>query len=204
MILAITKADPERVKAIAEALPEYRARLAWQRIAAASSSAAAIGWIPLPFVDLGPLLVIQSGLGLSISRIYGYKITFGRVKELIATFGIGFLGRMVYQQLSKLLGVPGWVLSAAVAAATTVAMGYGAMMWFAYGERPTRETLQKITMDVAIFLRDRLRGLGEKRPDKSTLRKRVTQAIKDLPEQFRPGRKRTGRGENDQNKDDSA
>ncbi|MBN1316013.1 MAG: 50S ribosome-binding GTPase [Anaerolineales bacterium] len=188
VILAIAKSDPELVKAISEALPEYRSRLSWQRIAAASGSTAAVGWIPLPFADLIPLLVIQSGLVLSIARIYGYKITPSRARELIATFGVGFIARMVYQQLSKLLGVPGWVLSAAVAAATTVAIGYGAMMWFAFGEKPTRETLQKTTTNVAIYLRDQLRELGEKRPDKGTLRQRVTQAIKNLPDQLRPKR----------------
>jgi GTP-binding protein Era len=191
VILAIAKSDPELVQAIAEALPEYRAKLAWQRIGAAAGSAGAVGWIPLPLADLVPLLFIQSGLVLSIARIYGYKITLGRAKELIATFGIGFIARTVYQQLSKLLGVPGWVLSAAIAAATTVAIGYGAMMWFAHGEKPTRESLQKVTTDIAIHLRDQLLGLGEKRPDRGTLRQRITQALKDLPDQFPPKRKRT-------------
>jgi len=184
VILAVAKSDPELVKAIAEALPEYRARLAWQRIGAAAGSAGAVGWIPLPVADLVPLLFIQSGLVLSIARIYGYEITLGRARELITTFGIGFIARMVYQQLSKLLGVPGWVLSAAIAAATTVAIGYGSMMWFAYGEKPTREGLQRLTADIAIHLRDQLLGLGEKRPDRGTLRQRITQALKDLPDQL--------------------
>ena len=196
VVLAIAKSDPELVQAIAEALPEYRAKLAWQRIGTAAGSAAAVGWIPLPFADLVPLLFIQSGLVLSIARIYGYKITPSRAKELIATFGIGFIARTVYQQLSKLLGVPGWVLSAAIAAATTVAIGYGAMIWFAYGEKPTRESLQRITMDVTIYLRDQLLGLGEKRPDRGTLRQRVSQALKDLPDHLRPKRKRTDDGGN--------
>jgi small GTP-binding protein len=190
VILAIAKSDPQLVKAIAEALPEYRARLAWQRIGAAAGSAGAVGWIPLPFADLVPLLFIQSGLVLGIAGIYGYKITLGRARELIATFGVGFIARTVYQQLSKLLGVPGWVLSAAIAAATTVAIGYSAMMWFAYGETPARESLQRLTTDIAIHLRDRLLGLGDRRPDRGTLRRRISQALKDLPEQLPPKRKR--------------
>jgi uncharacterized protein (DUF697 family) len=184
VIMAVAKADPKLVRAIAEALPEYRSRLAWQRIAAAAGSAGAVGWLPLPFVDLVPLLVIQTGMVLSIARIYGYELTMGRAKELIATFGLGLLARTAYQQLSKLAGVPGWILSAAIAAATTVAMGYGAMMWFAYGEKPTREALQKTTTDVAIYLQNQLLGLGKKRPDRGTLRQRISQALKDLPGQF--------------------
>ena len=190
VIMAVAKADPKLVRAIAEALPEYRSRLAWQRIAAAAGSAGAVGWLPLPFVDLVPLLVIQTGLVLSIARIYGYELTMDRAKELIATFGLGFLARTAYQQLSKLAGVPGWLLSAAIAAATTVAMGYGAMMWFAHGEKPTRENLQRTTTDIAAHLRDQLLGLGEKRPDRGTLRQRISQALKDLPERFPLGEKR--------------
>jgi small GTP-binding protein len=190
VILAIAKSDPELVKAIAEALPEFRARLVWQRTAAAAGSAGAVGWIPLPFADLVPLLVIQSGLVLSIARIYGYEITPARARELIATFGAGFAARAVYQQLSKLAGVPGWILSAAIAAATTVAMGYGAMVWFAYGEKPTRESLQRTASDVAVRLRNQLLGLGQKRPDRGTVRQRITQALKDLPDQFDPRHRR--------------
>ena len=186
VILAIAKSDPQLVRAIAAAMPEYRARLVWQRTAAAASSAGAVGWIPLPIADLVPLLFIQSGLVLSIARIYGYEITAARARELIATFGLGFAARAVYQQLSKLAGAPGWILSAAIAAATTVAIGYGAMMWFAYGEKPTRESMQKTVTDVTVHLRDQLLGLGKKKPDRGTVRQRITQTLKDLPDQFDP------------------
>jgi small GTP-binding protein len=189
VVLAIAKFEPELLAAIAEAMPEYQAKLAWQRIVPAAAGAGVVGLIPLPFVDLVPLLGIQSGLVLSTARIYGFKITLSRAKELIATFGIGFLARTIFQELSKLGGVPGWVLSAAVAAATTVAIGYAAMVWFAHGERLTQETLQTIVNDVTTYLKDQLLGLGEKRPDRGTLRQHITQALKDLPAQLRPARK---------------
>ena len=186
VILAIAKFEPELLAAIAEAMPEYRARLAWQRIVPAASGAGVIGLIPLPIVDLVPLLGIQSGLVLSIARIYGFKITLARAKELIATFGIGLIARTIFQQLSKLGGVPGWVLSAAIAAATTVAIGYTAMVWFARGERPTQEALRETVADVTDYLKDQLVGLGEKRPDRGTLRERITQALNNLPRHLRP------------------
>ena len=186
VILAIAKYEPELLAAMAEAMPEYRAKLAWGRIVPAAGAAGVVGLIPLPFVDLIPLLGIQSGLVLSIARIYGYRITLSRAKELIATFGVGFIARTIFQQLSKLGGVPGWILSASIAAATTVAIGYAAMVWFAYGERPTQEALQKIVTDVTNYLKEQLIGLGEKKPDRGTLRERITQALNDLPRQLRP------------------
>jgi uncharacterized protein (DUF697 family) len=186
VILAVAKFEPELLAAMAEAMPHYRAKLAWGRIVPAAGAAGVVGLIPLPFVDLLPLLGIQSGLVLSIARIYGYQITLNRAKELITTFGVGFIARTIFQQLSKLGGVPGWILSASIAAATTVAIGYAAMVWFAYGEKPTQEALQKITIDVTHYLKEQLMGLGEKRPDRGTLRQRITQALQELPRQLRP------------------
>jgi small GTP-binding protein len=186
VVLAIAKFEPKLLAAIAEAMPEYRARLAWQRIVPAAGGAGVVGLMPLPIMDLVPLLGIQAGLVLSIARIYGFKITLGRAKELIATFGIGLIARTVFQQLSKLGGVPGWILSAAIASATTVAIGYAAMTWFARGERPTREVLQKTVADVTSYLKDQLLALGEKKPDRGTLRERITQALNNLPHVLRP------------------
>jgi hypothetical protein len=70
-----------------------------------------------------------------------------------------------------------------------VAIGLGAIMWFAHGEKPTRENLQRITIGVAEHLGERLLGLGEEKPDRDTLRKRITQALKDLPDQLHFGAK---------------
>jgi small GTP-binding protein len=186
IILAIVRFEPELLAAIAQAMPGYRAKLAWQRIVPAASAAGVVGFIPLPFVDLVPLLGIQTGLVLTLARIYGFKITPARAKELIATLGVGFIARTVYQQLSKMLGAPGWVLSASIAAATTVALGYAAMIWFARGERPTQEALRKLVINVTEYLKERLLALGEKKPDRGSLRQRISQALVDLPSNLRP------------------
>jgi len=186
VILSIVKFEPELLAAIAEAMPEYRARMAWQRILPAASGAGVVGLVPLPFVDLLPLLGIQTGLVLSVARIYGFRITFARSKELVATFGVGMIARTIYGQLSKALGVPGWILSASIAAATTVAIGYGAMIWFDRGERPTQETMKKLVSGVTAHLVERLRSRGKKRPDQDTLRERLSEGLKDLPRGLAP------------------
>jgi small GTP-binding protein len=186
VILAVAKFEPQLLAALGACLPEYRTRLAWQRIVPAAGGAGVIGLMPLPIVDLIPLVGIQSGLVLSIARIYGFKISLRRAKELIATFGIGMIARTIFQQVAKLGGVPGWILSASIAAATTVGIGYAAVGWFGRGERPTRKTLQKTVADVTAYLKDQLMGLGEKKPDRGTLRERITQALSNLPHQLRP------------------
>ncbi|MDD5369051.1 MAG: 50S ribosome-binding GTPase, partial [Anaerolineaceae bacterium] len=135
VLLAIAAAEPEIVAALGKALPAYRWQLAWRAIVSAASVSAVIALTPLPFVDFAPLIITQSVMMLGIARIYNYEITPKRARELAVTFGLGFLGRTLFQELSKLGGIPGWLLSAAIASSTTVAMGYAASVWFERGER---------------------------------------------------------------------
>lgn len=186
VILTIARFEPRLLHAIGAAIPLYRARLAWQRVVPAAGSAAAVALLPLPLADMIPLFGIQTGLVLTIAGIYGFRITAGRARELIATFGVGFLARTLFEELSKLGGVPGWILSAAIASSTTAAIGYGAMIWFARGERPDRSAMKQIVSDITEYLKEQLNDLRVHRPDRGTLRERVIQALNDLPNRLRP------------------
>jgi len=186
VILAIAKAEPGLLAAIAEAMPEYRARLAWNRIVPASAAAATVALVPLPLADVFPLLAIQTGLVLSISRIYGFRITAARAKELIVSFGIGLIARRLFAELSKLGGVPGWLLSAAIAASTTVAIGTASMAWFSKGERPTQGALRQRVADMTTYLREQLADLGKRKPEEGTLRERIVKALVGLPRRLKP------------------
>jgi GTP-binding protein Era len=191
IVLAIAQAEPRLLISLADALPAYRSKLAWQRTIQAATAAGSIALIPLPVADMIPLLGVQTGLILTIARIYGFDITIARAKELIAAFGLGFLARSAYRQLAKLLGAPGWVLSAAVAAAATVAIGYASMVWFERGERPAPQALQKMMNDVAAYLRDALLKGGKDRPDQKNFARRIQAALEGLPDRFRPGSDRS-------------
>ena len=186
VILAVANAEPGLLAALAEALPEYRSKLAWGRIVPAAAAAATIALVPLPLADVIPLLAIQTGLVLSISRIYGYQITAVRARELIVTFGVAMIARTTFQQLSKLGGVPGWLLSSAIATSTTVAIGYAAMTWFSHGERPSQDAFRKQTTEISLYLRGRLADLGRRKPNEGTLKQRVTQALQDMPRELQP------------------
>lgn len=186
VIVAIAKAEPGLLAALADALPEYRAKLAWGRIVPAGAAAATVALVPLPLADVFPLLAIQTGMVLSISRIYGFRITAARARELIVTFGVAMIARTVFQELSKLGGVPGWLLSSAIATSTTVAIGYAAMTWFSRGERPTQEALKKQITDISVYLRGALSDLGKRKPSEGTLQQRVTKALAELPQPAAP------------------
>jgi small GTP-binding protein len=181
VLVAIAKTEPGIMAALGRALPDFRWRLAWTAITGAASTAAVIALTPLPVLDVFPLLAVQTSLVLGIARIYQYDITLERARELAITFGLGFLGRTLFQELSKLGGPPGWLLAAAIASSTTVVMGYAAIAWFERGERLTGQTVRRITRALTSYLLDALRGLGRRTPSKKGLRARVEDALEQSP-----------------------
>ena len=181
MLLAVAATEPEMVAALGQALPEYRWQLAWQTIVRAASISATIALLPLPVIDFVPLVITQSVMVVSIARIYSYKITPQRASELVATFGLGFLGRTLFQELSKLGGFPGWLLSAAIASSTTVVMGYAAVRWFDKGQKLSTAALKKLTQAITTYLLDALKNLGKRKPGQKGLQQRVAQSLQELP-----------------------
>ena len=180
VVLAVAKTDPEIVAALAAGLPEFRHQLAWTTISGASATAGLIGMVPLPIVDFAPLIVVQSSMVLSIARIYDYEITLGRAKEIAVTFGVGFLGRTLFQQLSKLGGIPGDILAGVIAASTTAAMGIAAGRWFESGERLTGDALRKLTSEFTDRLLKTLPRPGG-RMKKADFRKALQNALEEPP-----------------------
>ncbi len=181
VLMAIAKAEPEIVAALGKALPEYRWRLAWAAITGAASTSAVIALTPLPILDVVPLLAVQASLILGIARIYNYKITPERAKELTVTFGLGFLGRTLFQELSKLGGPPGWLLSAAIASSTTAVMGYAAIVWFERGEKLTGESMKRLTKQLTDYLLDSLKNFGKQKPGKKSLQESIAQSLENSP-----------------------
>lgn len=181
VVMAIAKIDPETIAALSRALPQFRWKLALGAIVSAATTAGLIGFVPIPFVDFAPLVAVQGTMVLSIARIYQYEITLERAKELVVTFGLGFLGRTLFQQFSKLGGVPGNILSAAIAASTTAVMGYASIVWFQKGEKLTSEALQKMTKDITDILLKSLKNLGKSRPSKTALQQAIQNGLENSP-----------------------
>ena len=181
VLLAIAATEPGMVAALGQALPEYRWQLAWQSIVRTASISAAIALVPLPVIDFIPLVAAQSIMMVSIARIYNYEITPKRASELVATFGMGLLGRTLFQQFSKFGGLPGWLLSAAIAASTTIVLGYAGVRWFEKGEKLSSDTLKKLTRAVTTNLMETFKGFGKHRNNPKGLQERISQALEDLP-----------------------
>lgn len=177
VVMAIAIAEPSLITALGKALPEFRWKLAWRTIASAASLSAAIALTPLPVLDFGPLIVTQSVMVISLAKIYDYKINLARARELILTFGLGLIGRTLFAQLSKLGGVPGWLLSSAIASSVTVVLGYAVVVMFDRNRKLTKEELNRLTKTLTSFLLDKLKNLGKKRPDQKTLQETILQSL---------------------------
>ena len=88
-----------------------------------SSMAATAGAIPIPFVDLALIPGIQSRMVTHLARLYGQPMTAERFKEVAASLGIGILARQAVRELTKIVPYVGSVAGAAVAWASTYALG---------------------------------------------------------------------------------
>jgi small GTP-binding protein len=181
VLLAVASTEPAMVAALGQALPQYRWQLAWGSIVSAASASAVIAIVPLPFIDFIPLVITQSVMVLGIARIYNYRISPQRAKELVVAFGLGFLGRTLFQELSKLGGLPGWLLAAAIASSTTVAMGYAAVRWFEKGEKLSTESLKKLTKDLTDKMLNSLKNIGKRKPDRASLQKQIEATLENSP-----------------------
>jgi len=179
VLMAIAAAEPKMISALGRALPEYRWQLAWRSIISAASLSGVIALTPLPVIDFIPLVTTQSVMVLGIARIYNYEITPKRAAELIATFGLGFLGRTLFQELSRLGGVPGWILGVAVASSTTAVMGLAAVKWFESGERLSTETLNKLTREITFKQLETLKNLGKRKPDEKGLKGLISKSLEE-------------------------
>lgn len=181
ILTAIAALEPEIIAALGRGLPAYRWQLAWRAIISAASISAAIALTPLPIIDFAPLIVTQSIMVLSIARIYNYRITLERAREIATAFGLGLLGRTLFAELSKLGGLPGWLLAAAIASSTTVVMGYAAVLWFEKGTKLSTDTMKKLTQTMTTYLLDTLKGFGKRRPSKQKLKDRIQEALQQTP-----------------------
>jgi small GTP-binding protein len=181
LLIAIAANEPAMIAALGQALPQYRWQLAWRSIISAASISAVVALAPLPVIDFIPLVITQSIMVLGIARIYNYRITAKRATDLVTTFGLAFLARTIFQELSKLEGLPGWLLAAAIASSTTVVMGYAAILWFEKGEKLSSASLNKLTKGMTSYMFDMLKGLGKRKPNRKELEARITSSLEKSP-----------------------
>lgn len=93
----------------------------------AAVAAALAGAIPIPMVDAIPISASQVTMAVVLGKIFNVKITEGAAKGAIGAAASTLVGR----QLVKWIPGVGWVVSAAVAAGVTEAIGWTIAVDFA-------------------------------------------------------------------------
>lgn len=93
-----------------------------------------IGIQPIPFADLPFITALQVVMILVIAYISGNEVSLASARELLTGLGMnvgaGLAFREISRALVKLLPVAGNVVSGAVAAAGTKALGEAAILYF--------------------------------------------------------------------------
>lgn len=180
LLLELTALEPNLLSRVAESLPTLRRQLSWQVIRRAAISSALIALTPIPLTDVIPLSLVQGSLVLTVARIYGEQLTLKRGLELASSLGAGWLARMLFQELSKLGGVPGWVLSGSIAMSATIAIGYTSMVWFETGKKPDRKEVEKVARDTQGLMGGLLNKLGRKKPSKQKLTEELESKLEEV------------------------
>jgi uncharacterized protein (DUF697 family)/predicted GTPase len=85
--------------------------------------ASAAGAIPIPFVDLFILPGIQTKMVMELAKLYGQPTTGERFREAAATLGLGMMARQGVRELVKVVPIVGVAAGAALAGASTFALG---------------------------------------------------------------------------------
>lgn len=169
LLLDLTAAEPGLMAKVAEFMPSLRRQLAWQAVRRAAITSAVVALTPIPVIDLLPLTIVQGSLVLSIARIYGEELGPKRIGELMGSFGLGWLGRMLFQEVSKVAGLPGWLVSSSIATSATLTIGYATMTWFETGRRPDKSEVTQYARESQGRLTRLLSRMGRKKPDKKSL-----------------------------------
>jgi uncharacterized protein (DUF697 family) len=105
------------------ALRDLYAEHALPHILAFASLAATAGAIPVPWVDLLIVPGIQTRMIYHLAEYYGQPLRAERFLELAGTLGLGVVMRQAVRELIKFVPYVGSVVGAAVAGASTFALG---------------------------------------------------------------------------------
>lgn len=184
LLLAAAAHEPRLLAELGRSVPALRSKFAWQSIRRSAVASAFATIVPIPVIDFIPLTAIQCSMVVTIARIYNKPINKTRAMELLSSFGVGLGARTLFQQLSKLAGPPGWVLSMTIATATTIAIGGACVKWFSTGVKPSNDSVNKVGSDIQkkMLSFDFLKR--KSKPSKKQIGDKLTASIEHLTQEL--------------------
>jgi uncharacterized protein (DUF697 family) len=127
-------------------LTDLFARQALPHILGYSTLAATAGAIPVPWLDLFVLPIIQSRMIYHVAQLYGQPLSAGRFMEVASTLGLGVLVRQASREVMKFIPYVGSVAGAVLAGASSLALGKAFCYYYSavhQGHVPKAEDLRR-------------------------------------------------------------
>ncbi|MBF0100927.1 MAG: 50S ribosome-binding GTPase [Desulfobacterales bacterium] len=131
-------------------LSDLYTKTAHNHIIGYAMASAAGGAIPIPFVDIPVVTVIQAKMLHTIASIYNLSIDKRCIHEIGGALGVGFITNILRRELLKFIPVFGTAVSSALTAATTYALGKTFVAYFSYinkGGVPDAEIFRELYQD---------------------------------------------------------
>lgn len=126
--------DEDYVVPLGRGYPAFRRAVCEDIIHKNARQNAVIGLLPIPGADMPAITANQGRMVLGIAAVYGEELSLERARELLGVLAAGFGFRAIARQVVKLVPVGGWVASAAIGYAGTLAMGRAAVLYFERGK----------------------------------------------------------------------
>jgi len=118
------------MKDIRKELQDVYSKAAHPHIIAYALISGAAGAVPIPFVDIPVVTLVQAKMFQTIASIYNYKLDRKSWAEISSALGITLLTNIGRRELIKLIPVYGLAASSALTAATTYALGKTLTVYF--------------------------------------------------------------------------
>lgn len=144
LIPAIINTSPEAALVLGRLLPEYRRSAANKLVRNAALVSLAVGLQPIPLVDIPILLSNQIRMTLRVAAVYGEPVTAQHLREIMTTVAGGLILRYLAEELAKAAPIGGDLVSGAIAAAGTYALGQVAIEYFENGKRLSRKQINEM------------------------------------------------------------
>lgn len=144
LLPALIETSPEAAVVLGSRLPRFRREAANKLTHTAMLVSLAAGLEPIPLVDIPILLSTQIRLVLRVAAVYGEPMNAQHARELFVTIASGLAFRYVAEELAKAVPFGGDLVSGAIAAAGTWAIGQVAIEYFEGGKTLSRRQLSEL------------------------------------------------------------
>jgi len=156
LVPEMIEASPEAALVIGRELPAFRREAAAKLIRNSTMLSLAAGLEPVPLVDIPIILGTQVRLVLRIATLYGEPLGASYAREMITTVASGLLLRYLAEEAAKAVPFGGDLVSGAIAAAGTWAIGQVALEYFEGGKRLSPQQLRSMYKRVYDTFRERI------------------------------------------------